>query len=131
MSTRFTPGATWGVFSVFFFALNLLTTSYWWFLFPTLSWGLAVALHALKVYMPGDSEEQRVDPEVAKGVEVLMNESQRRVRVGGVERVRVGAADSAEVSGDPAPEEAPEMSTQDRKTLKRAQRTARREKRRR
>jgi len=81
--------ATWGIFSAFFFALNLLTSSYLWFLFPVLGWGLGLALHALRVYMPPDADENRVAPEVEKGAELLLTETSRRVRVADATRVRV------------------------------------------
>ena len=110
--------ATWGIFAVFFFVLNLLTSSHLWFLYPVMGWGLGVALHALRVYMPeGDDDEARVDPEVARGARVLMNETARRVRVERVERVRV--------SDDEQSREAEEEDSaeQAQRTVKRARRT--------
>ncbi|WP_169569234.1 2TM domain-containing protein [Sneathiella limimaris] len=42
--------ATYAVVIVFLHIINLLTSSYYWAIWPTLGWGLAVAAQAIHVF---------------------------------------------------------------------------------
>ena len=56
---------TYIVFCIFFFVLNYFTGyGHWWFYWPMLGWGLAVALNALKVYGFGKGWEERKAKEI-------------------------------------------------------------------
>lgn len=61
---------TWIIFSVFFILLNLVTSHYFWAIFPILGWGIGVAFHGIKVFSLnyGDDWEER---EIMKEVEKL------------------------------------------------------------
>jgi len=61
----------------FLFLMNFLTNDHgsndWWFLFPAASWGTAVAIHALAVFVFSDAgffgddwEARKVEEEMAK-----------------------------------------------------------------
>ena len=69
-----------GIYAIvifFLFMLNILTEDRgqidWWFLFPAISWGLALGIHALSVFVfAGDGilgeewEEKQIKKELAK-----------------------------------------------------------------
>lgn len=49
--------ATWVVFSVFFFLINLLTSrDSWWFYWPMLGWGVGLAMHGIRVATTGGAD---------------------------------------------------------------------------
>ena len=50
----------WVVVSAFIFVLDLFEGSGWWFFWPVLGWGIAVAFHAGSVYL-GDGFQQRLE----------------------------------------------------------------------
>lgn len=57
--------ATYLVFCTFFFILNYFTSyGSWWFYWPMLGWGLAVALNAVKVFSFGKGWEERKAKEI-------------------------------------------------------------------
>lgn len=66
--------ATYLVFSVFFFVLNMITSpGGWWWYWPVLGWGIGIAAHYVKVFgLPGFDfnspawEEQQVEEEVER-----------------------------------------------------------------
>ena len=56
---------TYIVMSLFFFILNLVTSNgHWWFYWPMLGWGLAIALRAIKVFGFGSEWEERKAKEI-------------------------------------------------------------------
>ena len=51
---------TYIVMNIFFFVLNYFTSyGHWWFYWPMLGWGLAIAMKAMKVYGFGSDWEER------------------------------------------------------------------------
>ena len=56
---------TYIVMSIFFFVLNYFTSyGQWWFYWPMLGWGLAIALRAIKVFGFGSEWEERKAKEI-------------------------------------------------------------------
>lgn len=57
----YTHFMTWGAMSIFFILLNLFTSDYFWAIFPILSWGIALAIHGIRVFSInyGDDWEER------------------------------------------------------------------------
>jgi len=53
---------TWVVMSVFFILLNLVTTDYFWAIFPILGWGIGVAFHGIQVFT-NEWEDAEIDRE--------------------------------------------------------------------
>ena len=51
----------WAVMSIFFILLNIFTSDYFWAIFPIMGWGVALAMHGIKVYTDDweESETQR------------------------------------------------------------------------
>lgn len=61
----YTHLGTYIVMSIFFFLLNYFTSpKHWWFYWPVLGWGLAVALNAVKVFAYGSGWEERKAKEI-------------------------------------------------------------------
>lgn len=52
---------SWAVMSIFFIMLNIITSDYFWAIFPIMAWGIGVAMHGIKVYTHDweDSETER------------------------------------------------------------------------
>lgn len=76
----------YGLVILFLFIMNILTDDGghidWWFLFPAVSWGLALGIHALGVFVfAGDGilgedwEEKQIEKELAKKGLYLENRS--------------------------------------------------------
>lgn len=40
----------WAVMSIFFIGVNIMTSDYFWAIFPIMAWGIGVAMHGIKVY---------------------------------------------------------------------------------
>jgi 2TM domain len=62
---------TYGVVILFLHILNLLTSSYYWAIWPTLGWGVTIALHAARIYgfaeiFDDEWEERKVQELLAK-----------------------------------------------------------------
>ncbi len=62
---------TYGVIIVFLHIINLMTSSYYWAIWPTLGWGIAIALHAAKnmdflPFLNAEWEERKVQEILAK-----------------------------------------------------------------
>ena len=62
---------TYGVIIVFLHIINLLTSSYYWAIWPMLGWGVFLALHAMKMFGFGDLfgpewEERQIQKIMAK-----------------------------------------------------------------
>lgn len=56
---------TYIVMNIFFFVLNYFTSyGHWWFYWPMLGWGLAIAMKAMKVYGFGSDWEERKAKEI-------------------------------------------------------------------
>ena len=56
---------TYIVMNIFFFVLNYFTSyGHWWFYWPLLGWGLAIAMKAMKVYGFGSDWEERKAKEI-------------------------------------------------------------------
>ncbi len=56
---------TYIVMNIFFFVLNYFTSyGHWWFYWPMLGWGLAIALRAIKVFGFGSEWEERKAKEI-------------------------------------------------------------------
>jgi len=55
--------AMWGAFSAFFFLLDMATAGGEWFAFPVLSWGIWLAIKAVRYYFPVDltPEEEAIE----------------------------------------------------------------------
>lgn len=55
--------AMWGAFSAFFFFLDMATAGGEWFAFPVLSWGIWLAVKAVRYYFPVDltPEEEAIE----------------------------------------------------------------------
>ena len=53
---------TWVIMSVFFILVNLLTTDYFWAIFPILAWGIGVAFHGIQVFSD-EWEDQEIERE--------------------------------------------------------------------
>lgn len=51
---------SWAIVSAFIFFVDLLTGSGWWFFWPVLGWGIAVAFHAGSVYF-GDGYQRKLE----------------------------------------------------------------------
>ncbi|MFQ5447013.1 MAG: 2TM domain-containing protein [Saprospiraceae bacterium] len=66
--------ATFVIVNLFLFALNMITTPfYWWFGFPLLGWGMGLAFHYVDVFgIPGfdilshEWEDQQLETELRK-----------------------------------------------------------------
>jgi len=57
------------MFSAFFLLLNIFTSNHFWAIFPILGWGIAVAIHALRIFSASygdDWEERQIQKEIAK-----------------------------------------------------------------
>lgn len=83
-----------------FFAV-LAVTDHWrsWFIWPIVAWGLSLGFAASRYWFPDGVEaaakKRRADePEIERGVELLMTATSRRVRVAAEERLRVEEAAS-------------------------------------
>ncbi|MDI3287209.1 protein kinase [Polyangium sp. 15x6] len=79
--------AMWGVFSVFFFLLDMLTAGGMWWFFPVLGWGVGLAAHAVKYLTP-------VDPTPEEEEELRLWHEIRREKLArkrGGERMRIAA----------------------------------------
>ncbi|MDI1437415.1 protein kinase domain-containing protein [Polyangium sorediatum] len=91
--------AMWGVFSVFFFLLDMVTVGgHWWF-FPVLGWGVGLAAHAVKYLFP-------VDPTPEEEAELRLRQEIRREKLArkhGGERMRI-AAGGKRIEALPRPE---------------------------
>ncbi|MDC3961598.1 protein kinase domain-containing protein [Polyangium jinanense] len=91
--------AMWGVFSVFFFLLDMLTAGGVWWFFPVLGWGVGLAAHAVKYLTP-------VDPTPEEEAELRLRQEIRREKLArkrGGERMRI-AAGGKRVEELPRPE---------------------------
>ena len=53
---------TWVVMSVFFILLNLVTSDYFWAIFPILGWGIGVAFHGIQIFT-NEWEDSEIDRE--------------------------------------------------------------------
>ncbi len=63
--------ATYGVIILFLHILNWMTSSYYWAIWPTLGWGIAIALHATQSldvmpYFNEEWEERKIQEILAK-----------------------------------------------------------------
>ncbi|WP_348652836.1 protein kinase [Polyangium sp. y55x31] len=79
--------AMWGVFSVFFFLLDMVTAGGMWWFFPVLGWGVGLATHAVKYLFP-------VDPTPEEEAELRLRQEIRREKLErkrGGERMRIAA----------------------------------------
>ena len=79
--------AMWGVFSVFFVLLDMVTAGGQWWFFPVLGWGAGLAAHAVKYLFP-------VDPTPEEEAEARLREEIRREKLArkrGGERMRIAA----------------------------------------
>jgi hypothetical protein len=55
--------------SVFFVFLNLVTSDYFWAIFPILGWGIGVAFHGMRVFAMDygeDWEERQIEKEMER-----------------------------------------------------------------
>lgn len=50
----------WAIVSAFLFLLDLFSGNGWWFFWPVLGWGIAIAFHAGSVYF-GEGFQQRLE----------------------------------------------------------------------
>ncbi len=86
--------ATYAAFGLFFMILDLATSGGRWFWWPLMGWGIALAMHAIRVYFPVDSATDDSES-IERGARELSHETRRRLRVGGP-RVRVEPDDEPE-----------------------------------
>jgi len=60
----------WGVICTFLFILNMFTSpSTWWWIFPTLGWGLGVAIHGITTFgslKDSDWEQREINKEMGR-----------------------------------------------------------------
>lgn len=60
----------WGIICTFFFILNMITSpNIWWWVFPTLSWGLGLAIHGATTFgffASSDWEQKQIQKEMEK-----------------------------------------------------------------
>ncbi|MDI1451517.1 protein kinase [Polyangium sp. 6x1] len=102
--------AMWGVFSVFFFLLDMVTSGgHWWF-FPVLGWGVGLAAHVVKYRFP-------VDPTPEEEAELRLWHEIRREKLErkrGGERMRIAG-------GGKRIEELPKPTKDARETEERAE----------
>ena len=56
----------WVIVSAFMFLLDLFTGPGWWFFWPVLGWGVAVAFHASSVYIGAGFQQRLEDREVER-----------------------------------------------------------------
>ncbi len=60
---------TWGIVCTFLFIINMMTSSTHWWIFPTLGWGVAVAINfvsAFGFFKQTDWEEKQIKDEMRK-----------------------------------------------------------------
>ena len=60
---------SWFVMSVFFVFINLVTSDYFWAIFPILSWGIGLAFHGMRVFAMDygeDWEERQIEKEMER-----------------------------------------------------------------
>jgi len=48
--------------SIFFILLNLVTSDYFWAIFPILGWGIGVAFHGIRIFT-NEWEDSEIDRE--------------------------------------------------------------------
>lgn len=94
--------ATYAAFGLFFMILDLSTSGGRWFWWPLMGWGIGLAMHAVRVVFPVDSDRNG-DESIERGVKALASETRRRLRVD-APRLRVG--EDAEPEDDVAEESA-------------------------
>ena len=61
----------YGIIIAFLHILNLMTSSYYWAIWPTLGWGVAIAMHAVRThgmlnFFDEEWEERKVQELLAK-----------------------------------------------------------------
>jgi eukaryotic-like serine/threonine-protein kinase len=89
--------AVYGVFCLFFIALDVFSGPGVWAMWPILGWGIGVALHAVSVWLRDDepqTEEHEDADEITHGAELLLEATaRRRVRVEAISSEPLPAAD--------------------------------------
>jgi eukaryotic-like serine/threonine-protein kinase len=101
--------AVYGVFCLFFIALDFLTGPGRWAYWPILGWGIAVALHAVRMWLPDEETHRELDEQAAEveraithSAELLLDATaRRRVRVEQVASEALPAPDAEPESEEP------------------------------